>query len=443
MKPHVYIETLGCSKNQVDTEIMLSSLVRASYQWTADPAQAEVILVNTCGFLQSAVEESIDRILSLAQYKQQGNCKALVAVGCMIQRYGKDLLQEIPELDGILGSSDYTAILGLVTRILGHQERVALVEERPGYEASNLNAERLRVGPGHQAYLKISEGCSNKCSFCNIPKLRGPMRAKPQEMILAEAGLLLSQGVKELTLLAQDTSAYQSTQGGLLELCQALLRAQGGDYWLRILYAYPNNFPLGLFPLMNQDPRLLPYADLPLQHIDDGILKSMRREVTEAEIRPLLEAGAKAGITLRTSLIVGFPGEGEREFRRLLRLVEEGWFHHVGVFCFSDEDNIQAHKFARKVPVELAEERRNALMEAQQAVSLQKNQTLLGRTLRVLVEGVSQETELLLQARAAHQAPEVDGVTLINEGSAPAGSFALAEVVEAHPYDLVARILEE
>ena len=443
MQSAVYFESLGCAKNQVDTEIMLAKLLGGGFVVTNDPTEAQVIIINTCGFLTSAVEESINRILELSPNRSE-QCKALVVAGCMVQRYGDQLKSEIPEVDAVIGTSDYTQILTLVSQILGQKEQINLLEKRPQYNSSNQSAERVITGEGHYCYLKISEGCSNMCSFCNIPFLRGTFQHKSQEAVWAESKLLLQSGIKEINIIGQDTSAYES-KGGLLELVQGILdQNQSPDYWLRLLYSYPNTYNTGLFDLMAQDPRLCSYADIPIQHFSDPILKAMNRKITGAEIKSLFETAKDKApdIALRSTIIVGFPGETEQNFKELLGFVEEGWLDHLGVFVYSDEDNIPSNKLDKKVPEELASEREQILAAAQQEVSYKKNQRLIGKKCQILLEGLSEETDLLLQGRSQSQAAQVDGVTLINDGEGKAGDFVTVEITDAHPYDVVGRIIE-
>ena len=441
----VYIETLGCAKNRVDSEIMMASLVAGNFQPTADPARAEVILVNSCGFLTEAVEESVERVLDLSKYKTEGACKLLVFAGCATERYREALLDELPELDAILGTSDYTQILALVNQALLTGERASWLAARPGYDMANLTAPRILSTLPHFAWLKIAEGCSNRCSFCNIPALRGGFSSKPIKNVVQEAQALIKQGVKELNLISQDSSSFGVDKDeDLLGLAQAL-SALEGDFWVRLFYCYPNRFPLGLLDVMAKDPRLVPYLDIPFQHVNDRILKAMNRQIKGAALFKLLEQARQKlpELSFRTSLIVGFPGETKAEFKEMLSFVESGAVDHLGVFVYSDEDNIKSQKLPKKIGLKEKEERRGLLMEAQQQVSFAKNQKRVGNRIKILVEGTSKETELLLEGRHQGQGPEVDGSVLINEGQAIAGTWAEVEIVEAMPYDLVARILEE
>jgi ribosomal protein S12 methylthiotransferase len=441
----VYLETLGCAKNRVDSEIMLGALARQGYSFTEDPAEAQVIVVNTCAFLTSAVEESIDRLLTLSDYKVSGACEKLVCAGCLSERYRASLIEEIPELDGLLGSSGFHELPLLLDDLYAGQEgaRVRLLA-KPHY-AHYERLERVRT-TSHFAYVKIAEGCSNMCSFCNIPFLRGYFSSRDIPSIVGEVRGHVARGVKEINLISQDTASYGVDRKDSTDL-PSLLRALDmidSEFWVRLLYVYPNTFGEAELEALAGSRHVVPYLDMPFQHIDDGVLREMNRRITEREIRHKLEALRRRipHLALRTTLIAGFPTEGEAEFERLLAFVSEGWFDHVGVFAYSHEDNIKSAKFGDPVPNRVKRLRRQALMEAQQAVSAARNSARVGSELQVLVEGASPETELLLQGRAAFQGPEVDGVILINEGQATAGAFHRVAITEAHAYDLVGRIIE-
>ncbi|MDT8445898.1 MAG: 30S ribosomal protein S12 methylthiotransferase RimO [bacterium] len=441
----VYIETLGCAKNRVDSEIMMACMETGGFSPVSDPARAGVIVLNTCGFLTSAVNEGLDRFLELAEFKQEGkgHCECLVLAGCMSQRYKDELLDELPEADAVLGTSDFTQILTVVEQYLTDQERRGWFNRRPGYEEANLEAPRILSTLPHYAWVKIAEGCSNMCSFCSIPALRGGFHSKAIQRVVQECKGLIGQGVKELNLISQDTSSFGIDRDqDLMGLVGELSKLEG-DFWVRLFYCYPNRFPLELLDLMAADPRFVPYLDLPFQHVNDRVLKAMNRKITREKLEKLLEQARTKlpGVSIRTSLIVGFPGETDRQFEELLKFVQEGWFDHLGVFAYSDEDNIFSNRLDDKVPEEVCEERREAVMLAQQEVSFAKNQKQVGQIQKVLVEGTSRETDLLLEGRNARQGVEVDGVVLINDGQATAGTFVEVEITEAHPYDLVGRIV--
>jgi ribosomal protein S12 methylthiotransferase len=442
----IYIETLGCAKNRVDSEIMLGTLLKSGFGYELDSEQAEVIIVNTCGFLTSAVNESINRILSLAEHKKTGKCLKLVVAGCMSERYRDSLLEEISEIDGIIGTSDYTEILTCINNLLENNERSNLLHHRPIYSKNNEQAVRALSTKQHYAYLKIAEGCSNMCSFCNIPKLRGKYVSRKTDSIRKEFLDLIDRGIKEISLISQDSSSYGLDLSGghsLQDLVQNLLDSTKADFWLRIFYLYPNLFPVELIDIMNQDQRFVPYIDIPLQHINSEVLKTMNRKIDRNQIQKLLdEILIKCeSIAIRTTFIVGYPTETEQHFKELLEFVQQGYFQHAGVFEYSFEDNIAAAKYGDPVPATVKKERRQMLLEAQQIVSTKKNQSQVGQIQKVLVEGLSEETDLLLQGRNKYQGIEVDGVVLINDGQANSGEFVNVKITESHPYDLIGKII--
>jgi len=444
----VYLETLGCAKNRVDSEIMLGALAGRGYALTADPAQAHVIIVNTCAFLTSATEESIERLLELSDFKAgrgEGRCEKLVSAGCLSERYRDALLDEIPELDGLLGSSNFHEIPDLLDDLYAGRShaRVRLLH-KPHY-AHYEGRERIQTTPRPYVYVKVAEGCSNMCSFCNIPFLRGYFSSRDPAAIVAEARGHVERGIREINLISQDTSSYGADRedGADLESLLRDLDGIGGEFWLRLFYAYPNTFSEGVMDAVAGSRHIVPYLDMPFQHISDGVLRDMNRRITEKQIRAKLERlrARIPGLALRTTFITGFPTETEEDFKRLKAFVAEGWFDHVGVFAYSHEDNIKSAKFGDAVPARVKRLRRRTLLGIQQRVAARRNAERVGRVLPVLVEGPSPETDLLLQGRAAFQGPEVDGVVLINEGTAVVGGFNRVEITEAHAYDLVGRIV--
>jgi len=446
----VYLETLGCAKNRVDSELMLGALGAADFAFTAEPAEAEVIIVNTCAFLTAASEESIDRLLELSDYKRSGVCEKLVCAGCLSERYRESLLAEIPELDGLLGSSGFEQVPALLDDLYAGRAggRVRLLA-RPHY-AHYERQERRQSTPAPYVYVKIAEGCSNMCSFCNIPFLRGYFSSRAVGDVVREVREHVARGVKEINLISQDSSSYgvDRRDGASLARLLEALDGVAGDFWVRVFYAYPNTFGSEALAVLAGARHVVPYLDMPLQHISDPVLAAMNRRITEAEIRAKLERlrSAVPDLALRTTFITGFPNEGEDDFERLEAFVSEGWFDHVGVFAYSHEDNIKSARLGDPVPARIKRARRNRLLAAQQAVSARRNAARVGQRLRVLVEGVSPETDLLLVGRAAFQGPEVDGTVLvnevsINEGQASAGAFHEVEITEAHAYDLVGRIV--
>lgn len=444
----VYLETLGCAKNRVDSEIMLGALARRGYGFTADPAQAQVIIVNTCAFLTSATEESIERLLELSDLKAahgEGRCEKLVSAGCLSERYRDALLDEIPELDGLLGSSNFHEIPDLLDDLYAGKShaRVRLLN-KPHY-AHYEGHERIQTTPRPYVYVKVAEGCSNMCSFCNIPFLRGYFSSRDLGAIVEEVRGHVERGIREINLISQDTSSYGADRedGADLERLLRALDRLDGEFWVRLFYAYPNTFSQGAMDAVAESRHIVPYLDMPFQHISDGVLRDMNRRITEKQIRAKLEQlrARIPGLALRTTFIAGFPTETEEDFKRLKAFVAEGWFDHVGVFAYSHEDNIKSAKFGDSVPARVKRLRRRTLLGVQQRIAAKRNAERVGRVLPVLVEGASPETALLLQGRAAFQGPEVDGVVLINEGTAVAGGFNRVEITEAHTYDLVGRIV--
>jgi ribosomal protein S12 methylthiotransferase len=421
---------------------MSSALIKQGYSLTLDPKEAGLIVVNTCAFLTSASEESVDRILQLAEYKEASHSAKLIATGCLSQRYGDELLQELPEIDGLLGSQDFTHISELVSELSTSGSQVSFVPNKPHYSQYST-LEKTQSTPQHFAYVKIAEGCSNMCSFCNIPKLRGLLSSRSIESIHNEVQSLVLNGVKEINLISQDTSSFGRDRGefALANLLRSLREIEG-DFWIRMFYCYPNTCSDEVFEVIASDSRFCQYVDMPFQHINDAVLRRMNRKITRAQIEEKIRSiqDILPDVALRTTFIVGFPNETEEAFQELVEFVETGLFAHVGVFTYSHEDNIRSAKFGDPIPEDTKQARKKRLMEAQQRVSLQRNQRYVGQVIPVLVEGYAEETNLLLQARTQFQGPDVDGVIYLNDGTATAGAFHLAEITEAHDYDLVGNI---
>ena len=444
-KKRVYLETLGCSKNRVDSEIMLACLQNQGYELTITPDSAEVIIVNTCAFLTEASEESINRILDLSDYKSIGNCEKLVATGCLTQRYQDSLAKQIPELDGLLGSNGFEQILELVSSMYensGHLQTI--LKKKPHYKQFEEQS-RIQTTPHHYIYLKVAEGCSNMCSFCNIPVLRGNFCSRTVNSIITEIRSFIEKGVKEINLISQDTSSYGkdfNDNTGLTTLLKSISKIEG-DFWIRLFYCYPNSFTDETLEVIVEDNRFCRYLDMPLQHINSQVLKAMNRKIDRRQIESKMQEIRThlPNLAWRTTFMVGFPTETEESFKELLEFVSEGHFQHVGVFSYSHEDNIRSAKLGDPVPNALKHERRNQLMEAQQKVIIQKNETWIGEKMKVLVDGFSTESDLLLQGRSEYQGPEVDGLVYINEGTACPGTFHTVEISKVHEYDLIGRIV--
>jgi ribosomal protein S12 methylthiotransferase len=440
----VGLVNLGCPKNQVDAEVMLGRLKAAGYEVTPDAAEAEVIVVNTCGFIDAAKEESVDALLDAARFKESGHLKTLVATGCLAQRYGPELSDAIPELDALVGTGEEAHLVDLLPGVASAPGLIQI--GAPGGATDGRG--RLRVGPPHSAYLKIAEGCSKRCAFCIIPHLRGDLASRPLEDIVAEARELAAQGVVEVNLISQDTTNYGVDIYGKKRLADlvAALSAVDGIRWLRLLYTYPTDYTDRLLDALAESDKVVPYIDLPLQHAADPVLKRMHRTGTRDRLEALIDRIRRRipGVALRSSFIVGFPGETDAEFEDLRRFVAEQRFDHLGVFTYSHEEGTPAHAVKDDVPAEEKAARRDALMDLQAGISAEKMRALVGQRVPVLVDGLSQETALLLEGRMPTQAPDIDGVVYINDTDdreIAAGQIVEVEITEAHTYDVVGRVV--
>jgi ribosomal protein S12 methylthiotransferase len=438
-KRKVFLVSLGCAKNLVDSENMLGLLQGAGYRVVGDVEDAHVAVVNTCGFVQKAVEETIDTILGLADYRRKGVLERLVVAGCFVQRYGYKLRAEIPEVDGWLGTGEFPRIL----EILDAPESPAppFLIGRPTYLADHT-VPRTLTTPAHTAYLKIAEGCSHTCSYCTIPGLRGPFRSRTVQSLFQEAERMADTGVKEINLVAQDTTAYGMDLGLHLEDLLEKLVLVGGIEWIRILYSHPLRISDRLLGLIAEEEKLCPYLDVPLQHVNEEILRSMGRPFEAEGPGPLIERirSKTRPISIRTTLMVGFPGETIARFQDLYDFVEWAEFDHLGVFVFSPERGTPAARLKERVDPGQALRRQDAIMGLQAGISREKNQRIVGKTLPVLVEGLSPETDLLLKGRTSAMAPDVDGQVLINRGKGVVGDIQQVTITEAHTYDLVGEI---
>jgi ribosomal protein S12 methylthiotransferase len=444
-KHTVSLVSLGCPKNLVDAEVMLGHLPGDRYSIVTDESQAEVIIVNTCAFIREAKEESVDTILEVADRKTTGRCKLLVVSGCMSQRYQEELAAELPEVDLFVGTADAPRIVELLDQRLqgqGPRQSIGL----PDFLYDHTTPRALS-SPYYTAYVKIAEGCANHCSYCVIPSIRGTLRSRSIASLVAEVETLVAGGVKEINLIAQDVTAFGADRddgASLVGLLEQLVKIDG-LHWLRLLYAYPDGISDDLLALMAREPKICRYLDVPIQHIDDRILTAMNRRVDEAGIRALLARIRHflPDVTLRTSLIVGFPGESDDQFRRLLTFVEEGHFERLGVFRYSREEGTPAAAMAGQVPERVRQARYRRLMKAQSRVSFRKNRALIGQVEPVLVEGYSEETELLLKGRSVRQAPDVDGQVYITAGQANIGDIVRLRITDSTEYDLIGAIVED
>ncbi len=442
--------SLGCPKNLVDSEVMMGRLKQEGYELTSDAAEADTLVVNTCGFIDAAKKESIDAILEAARLKSEGKCQRLVVAGCLVERYRDELRAEMPEVDAFIGTSqinDITTVANprvntrsLPVLPLGNQTATYLYDE---------STPRVLATPSHFAYVKIAEGCDRPCAFCFIPQMRGHFRSRRFGSVVAEAKQLAEQGVKEIILVAQDSSRYGEDLGeadALAHLMRELCRLEGVE-WVRVMYTYPTHISDAFLDALAEEPKAVRYLDMPLQHASQNVLKLMKRGGNRASLERLIERvrARVPGIAVRTTFITGFPGETEEDFAELLTFIKNVEFDRVGVFTYSDEEGTPAFDLPNKVDAKVARERRAKLMRAQSRISLKKNRARVGETVRVLFEGESEETELLWQGRTETQAPDIDGVVLINdapEGLAPEpGQFVNVEITEAQQYDLVGRIV--
>jgi ribosomal protein S12 methylthiotransferase len=439
MKETVCLVSLGCPKNLVDSEVILGLLSKEGYLLTTDPLRAEVLIVNTCSFIEEATKEAIENIIQFSHLKKEGRCRLLVVSGCLPQRYGKVLEKELPEVDYFVGTGDFQNLPKLLARKPNRKSFLS----KPTFLYDETTP-RILSTPPFIAYLKIAEGCSNACTFCTVPKIRGQYRSRKLRSVLDEAQRLADQGVQELILIAQDTTAYgrDLRDGTHLEKLLKNLVKVDGLRWIRILYSYPkeDNFTDGLLELMAQENKICPYLDLPIQHIDDEILKRMGRRSKGSEIRSLLQKIKTflPEVSLRSSLIVGFPGEKENQFKALLDFVGETQFDHLGAFKYSAEEGTPASRLPHPIPEGVKEKRLRTLMEAQKKISLKKYQAMVGQIRVVLVEGPLRERGVL-RGRLQTQAPEIDGSVFLN-GKARPGDWVEARIAQALPYDLMAQI---
>jgi ribosomal protein S12 methylthiotransferase len=461
--------SLGCPKNLVDSEVMLGLAAQAGHELTQDAASADVLVVNTCAFIDSAKQESIDAILEMAQYKRDGACRRLIVTGCLAERYRDQLRAEIPEIDAVLGTGDVPEIVGAISGTVRsgtaaltffktaggrhiaplasadlHPPPNEAVRARPSY-IYDANTPRVFATPRHYAYVKIAEGCDYKCAFCIIPTLRGAYRSRPAESIVQEARTLAARGVTELLLISQDTTFYgidRNERGALARLLREL-NAIDGLEWIRLLYLYPTTIDRETLAAMAECDKICKYIDLPLQHASDPVLKRMKRPGTRKTYDRLLNRirDAVPGVALRTTFIVGFPGETEADVEALCRFVEDHKFDHVGVFTYSHEEGTSAHELRDDVPAATKLARRRRVMEQQKRLIRERNRGRVGERVRIMIDGPA-DHELVLSGRLATQAPDIDPSVYLTEcdpSSYRPGDFAEVEIVGARDYDLIAR----
>jgi ribosomal protein S12 methylthiotransferase len=438
----IFLISLGCAKNLVDSENMLGQLKVEGYSIVSNIEDAQIAVINTCGFIQPAVEECIDTILEAIDRKQAGDLEHVVVTGCFVQRYGYKLREEMPEVDGWLGTGEIARITDLLKNI-GTRPPLFYIG-RPEYIADHT-APRVQTTPFYTAFLKIAEGCSHRCSFCSIPMIRGRFRSRGIRSIVAEAEAMAARGVKEINLVAQDTTMYGKdlpSGSGIEDLLERLLEVHGLS-WIRMLYSHPAGISEHLLTLIEKNERLCPYLDIPLQHANKDILEAMGRGgFGESPMELLRRISARARrISVRTSVMVGFPGETEDKFRELYNFIAAAKFDHLGAFIYSPEKGTPAERLSSIPDPEVSRERLDKIMSLQKKTSMKKNLKFVDQIVPVLIEGVSPETDLLLTGRTAWMAPDVDGQVLINEGQGVVGEIMQVHIREAHPYDLVGEII--
>jgi ribosomal protein S12 methylthiotransferase len=439
--------SLGCPKNQVDSEVMIGLLQARGHVLTTNPEDAEILIVNTCGFIEDSKKESIETVLAAAELKKSGNCRRLIVAGCLSERYPKEIQSDLGEVDAILGTNQIEDIVRAV------EGKAVSFPDSYGRSDADLylydhRTPRTLIGPRYTAYIKVSEGCDHTCAFCIIPKIRGRFRSRSLPSLVREANQLACQGVKEITLISQDTTSYGldlGMQEGLATLLEALNKVEGLR-WIRFLYVYPNLISDRLIEVMKSSDKICRYIDLPLQHVSADILKSMKRGGNRVSLARMIERirSGIPGVTIRTTMIVGYPGETRENFLELKDFCREMEFDRLGVFTYSDEEDTMAFALQPKVPARTAERRRRALMQQQAIIAGRKNQRLIGKEFTILVEGPSHESEFLLQGRLESQAPEIDGVCLINDsdvGDVNIGEFRTVRITKVLEHDLLGKIV--
>lgn len=434
MAPLLGLISLGCNKNRVDSEIALGLMKDHRYCFTADPAEADVLMVNTCGFIEAAKEESIDTILELAEYKKTGRCKVLVVTGCLAQRYENELLAEIPEIDVLLGVNQYALLPDAVQKALKGQSSHSCKDDYTFIEHN-----RVLTTPPYTAYTRIGDGCSNRCTFCAIPLIRGPYRSRDEKLILQEIKELAGQGVREHILVAQDTTRFGTDDGSHTALPALMKKAASieGVDWLRVLYCYPDETNEELLDVLANTPNVCRYLDLPIQHIDPVLLRRMHRRGTDEDIIRCVKMAQERKLTLRTSIIVGFPGETEDQFKKLLDFVSFAQFDRLGAFTYSPEEGTPAARMEDQIPEEIKQERLDRLMNLQATISLKKNQARVGQVVQVLV--TDHNDEGLCLGRSESEAPETDGEIVFKAADQlpEAGEFVNVRITQADTYDLM------
>lgn len=448
MSEKVHFISLGCPKNLVDSEIMAGTLMKDGFEVVGDAEGADTVVINTCGFIEDSKKESIARILDMAKLKEGGQVGRIVVAGCLTQRYKNDLVEGLPEADLFVGSGEFQNIAKILKSHKGGDTQKTFFN-LPTY-LQEESTPRVNSQPRHRAYLKISEGCLKRCAFCAIPLIRGNLQSRNMQNVINEAKLLAAGGVKELIIISHDFTDYgwdlrrknKDAPETPVELLRELCKVEGIE-WIRMLYLYPDGVTPELIQLMKEQPKLVRYFDMPLQHINDQVLKSMNRKMTRAEIEQVLTMirTELPDAVIRTQFIVGFPGETQEQFEEILEFLVDQQFDRVGCFQYSPEESTPGGKMPNQLDEETKQERFEAVMEVQQNISRERHRDMIGRVLDVIVEGYSEETELLLQGRTSQQAPEIDGVVLINDGQAEIGTIVKVEITDSMEYDLIGRVV--
>ena len=442
--------SLGCPKNLVDSEVMMGQLAEAGYEITNNAEEAETVVVNTCGFIESAKQESIDAILEATRLKEEGKAKRVVVAGCLVERYRDDLMKELPEVDAFIGTSQVNEILKAADETFDARNlALSPIGNKTATYLYDFDTPRLRATESHTAFIKIAEGCDRPCAFCSIPSMRGSFRSRRFGSIIEEARNLAKQGVKELVLIAQDSSRYGEDLGEVDALA-ALIRALGeieDIEWVRVMYAYPTHISDAFLAAIAETRKAVKYLDMPLQHASRNVLKLMKRGGNRESLEKLIRRVRERvpGIAIRTTFITGFPGETDEDFEELIKFVQNCRFDNLGVFTYSDEEGTPAYVLPNKVDPKIAKQRRNRLMKEQAKISKQINKSKIGSTYKVMFEGLSQESDLLFQGRLEGQTQEIDGYILINdmpEKFEPrVGEIYDVRITEAHEYDLVGELV--
>ena len=436
----VHLISLGCARNRVDSEVMLGTMLERGWKISDEPEGADAVVVNTCGFIGPAKQESVDTILDAARLKESNPNLKLVVTGCLTQRYKSQLAKGLPEVDLFIGTDEFTRLGDLIDQRPSEEKVFA---KRTHY-LYNEYLPRVNTLAKHSAYVKVAEGCQHNCAFCIIPAIRGKLRSRPLESVVAEVQKLVADGVLEVNLIAQDLAAYGRDQGqdqlhALLESLTAIPELQ----WLRLLYVYPENISDGLLELFANSDKIVKYLDIPVQHASDEVLTRMNRGVTRQQLRDIFARVRKAvpDLAIRTSVMVGFPGETDADFEQLLEFVKEQRFEHLGCFTYSQEEGTAAGRMSEQIDDDLKLERKRRIMEVQRDISAARLKDKVGHVLPVLVEGPSKETELLWQGRLATQAPEVDGLVYINDGPVEQGKIQQVRITSSHDYDLIGTVI--